>query len=220
MTRVIIADDHPIVRHGLRRLLGRQPDLEVVGEATDGAEVVDLLARCPTDVLVLDLSLPHLRGLELVHAIRERHPAVRILVFSVQPEDRLGLYLLEAGVAGYLCKDNGVEAVLEAVRVVARGQRFRTPALVALETAARRADPATAPHDRLSPRERQVFDQLLTGATVGAIADELEISASTTSNHLARIREKLGVESNGEVLVYAARAGLALGGVLPSPTSG
>ena len=97
MIRVIIADDHPIVRHGLRRLLELEPDLKVVAEAADGAEVLELVSAVPCEVLVLDLSLPHIRGLELVHLLRERFPALRILVFSVQPEDVLTLHLLDAG---------------------------------------------------------------------------------------------------------------------------
>lgn len=207
MIRVLIADDHPIIRHGLRRLLDRQPDITVVGEAPDGAEVIRLLGELTCDVLVLDLSLPHIRGLELVLLVRERHPALRILIFSVQPEDQLSLHLLEAGVAGYLSKDQGVEAVLEAVRQVATGRPYQTERLQALaRTTLTPRD--RLPHEQLSLRERQVFDRLIEGRSVSAISDELEISASTVSNHLSRIREKLGVQHSGEILVYAARVGL------------
>lgn len=207
MIRVIIADDHPIVRHGLRRLLDLERDLSVVAEAADGAELVERLAAVPCDVLVLDLSLPHIRGLDLIHLVRERHPRLRILVFSVQPEDLLSLHLLDAGVAGYLNKDGGVDLVATAIREVAAGRRYLSAALeqLALDRSARLA---LVPHDRLSARERQVFQRLIEGMTVNAIAAELEISDSTASNHLARIREKLGVSSNGEVLLYAARVGL------------
>ncbi|MCB9797095.1 MAG: response regulator transcription factor [Alphaproteobacteria bacterium] len=207
MIRVLVADDHPIVRHGLRRLINLQSDMQVVGEAADGAEVIQLLEVCPCEVIVLDLSLPHIRGLELVHLIRERLPALRILVFSVQPEDILSLHLIEAGVAGYLSKDRGVEAVIEAIREVAAGRRYLTERLRELAYGRLREDDRP-PHERLSLRERQVFDRLIQGMSVSAIANELEISASTASNHLSKVREKLGVEHNGEVLVYAARAGL------------
>jgi len=207
MIRVLIADDHPIVRHGLRRLVQLQDDMMVVGEAKDGAEVVQLLGVCPCDVIVLDLSLPHIRGLELVYLVRERWPDLRILVFSVQPEDRLSLHLLEAGVAGYLSKDRGVEAVLDGVRVVAGGERFLSDTMKELAFGHRSTE-QRAPHERLSVRERQVFDLLVRGMSVSAIASEIEVSPSTTSNHLASIRTKLGVTHNGEVLVYAARVGL------------
>lgn len=207
MIRVLIADDHPIVRHGLRRLINLEPDLDVVGEAADGAEVVQLLEVLSFDVIVLDLSLPHIRGLELIHLIRERRPELRILVFSVQPEDVLSLHLLEAGVAGYLNKDHGVELVVTAIREVAGGGVFLSPRL--RELAFQRIEKQErVPHERLSTRERQVFDRLVQGMSVSAIAAELEISASTTSNHLAQIRVKLGVDHNGEVMVYAARVGL------------
>lgn len=207
MIHVVIADDHPIVRHGLRRLISLQPDMTVTAEAADGAEVVRLLASTRCDVLVLDLSLPHIRGLELVLLLREQHPSVKILIFTVQPEDNLSLYLLEAGVRGYLSKHHGVDAVTDAIRKIQQGQRYLSDELRQMEASWRHTS-RRAPHDQLSRRERQVFDRLIQGMSVSAIADELEISTSTASNHLARVRDKLGVQHNGEVLVYAARAGL------------
>ena len=207
MIRVIIADDHPIVRHGLRRLIDLEPDLRVVAEAADGAEVVALVSAVAADVLVLDLSLPHIRGLELVHLLRERHPKLPILVFSVQPEDMLSLHLLDAGVSGYINKDRDVDQVTTAIRAVAAGRRHLSAGLARL-VEARGRDSALAPHERLSARERQVFVLLLQGMSVNAIAAELEIGDSTASNHLSQVREKLGVKTTAEVLLYAARAGL------------
>jgi two-component system invasion response regulator UvrY len=208
MIRVLIADDHPIVRHGLCRLLRLEPDLEVVGEAADGAEVIARIQETQADVLILDLSLPHLRGLELLHEVREQAPSLRVLIFSVQPEDRFALHLLDSGAAGYLCKADGVDAVVTAVRTVAAGRPYLSAALEAHRLADLNAPRDRAPHDRFSPRERQIFDLLLVGTTVNAIAAELEISPSTASNHLARMRAKLGVQTNAEVLVYAVRSGL------------
>ncbi|MCK6521748.1 response regulator transcription factor [Myxococcota bacterium] len=207
MIRVIVADDHPLLRSGLRRLFEAQSNLRLVAEAVNGAEVLEKLAEHPCDVLILDLSLPFLRGLELVRAVAERYPALRILIYSVQPEDRLSLHLLDAGAAGYLSKDQGAEALLRAIQVVARGERYLSPALRDVEG---RDPEATqlAPHERLSARELAVFHLMLRGMNVADIADELEIQASTASNHLARIREKLGVQTNGEVMLYAFRAGL------------
>ncbi|HMV68379.1 MAG TPA: response regulator transcription factor [Myxococcota bacterium] len=206
MIRVLVADDHPIVRHGICQLIDLEPDMRVIDQAVDGSELVEKLGQASCDVLVLDLSLPHIRGLELLHLIKERWPKLTVLIFTVQPEDTFALYMLEAGAAGYLCKDRGVDAVLSAIRTVARGQRYLSPRLAELALD-HGAQPGT-PHERFSSRERQVFDRLIQGMSVTAIAAELEISASTTSNHLARIREKLGVENNGEVMIYAARARL------------
>lgn len=206
MIRVMVADDHPIVRLGLRRMIELEPDLHVAAEARDGAEVIELLGRFTVDVLVLDLSLPHIRGLELIQLVHERHPSVRILIFTVQPEDLLSLHMLDAGADGYLNKDRHVDLLLTAIREVAAGRRYLSPALQQLCLDQRKA--AIAPHERLSAREREVFHLLLSGMSVSAIAGELEISASTASNHLSHIREKLGVESNGEVLLYASRVGI------------
>ncbi|MEZ4450539.1 MAG: response regulator transcription factor [Nannocystaceae bacterium] len=206
MIRVIVADDHPIVRHGLGRLIDLEPDLTLVAEAADGAALLEVLGRQPCDVLVLDLSLPYLRGLELLAAIKERWPTLAVLVFSVHPEDNFSLYLMDAGAAGYLSKDRMIDHVLGAIRCVAAGRLYITDRLAELRQ--ERGSDALAPHQRLSAREHQVFTLMIQGMNVSAIAAELEISASTASNHVSRIREKLGVESNGEILVYAARAGL------------
>lgn len=207
MIRVVVADDHPLLRSGLRRVIDAQPGMQLVAEAEDGAALLEVLAAHPCEVLILDLSLPYMRGLELVRAVVERYPALRILIYSVQPEDRLSLHLLDAGAAGYLSKDQGAEALLRAVRQVARGERYLSPTLRALEAQAP-GEPQRPPHERLSARELEVFQLLLRGMNVSDVADELEIQASTASNHIARIREKLGVNTNGEVLLYAFRAGL------------
>ena len=205
MIRVGVADDHPLLRSGLRRVFEAQTHIKLVLEAEDGAVLLTKLAAQPCDVLVLDLSLPYLRGIELVRAVVERHPALRVLIYSVQPEDRLSLHLLDAGAAGYLSKDQGADELLRAIQTVASGKRYLTPTLRELVA----LDPEkSAPHERLSSRELAVFQLLLRGMNVADIADELEIQASTASNHLARIREKLGVQTNGEVMLYAFRAGL------------
>ncbi len=204
-TRVVIADDHPIVRDGLRRLLGQLPDLQVVGEAADGADVVQVLDTWPCDVVILDLSLPHLQGLELVQLVRERFPAVAVVVFTMQRPDLLGRGLVAAGIVGYVRKDQPPADLVRAVRSAAAG-RVDLPA--ELLDAGAAAGQAALAHERLSVREAQVFQLLLRGLAVKDIALELEISASTASNHLARIREKLGLVSNGEVVLYAMQHGL------------
>ncbi len=204
--RVIIADDHPIIRHGLGRLIALESDMEVVASSKDGADLLHDLAAHPCDVLVLDLSLPHIRGLELLTLVKERWPELAVLIFSVHPEDSFSLHLMDAGAAGYLSKDRGIDLVLAAIRTVAAGRPFITERLAELRR--ERGRDSLAPHQRLSAREHQVFIRMIQGMSVSTIAAELEISASTASNHVSRVREKLGVEHNGEILVYAARAGL------------
>ncbi len=206
MIRVAIADDHPIVRDGIRRLLASQPDIQVVAEAADGADVVQILQTWPCEVLILDLSLPHLQGLELVRLVRSDFPSVAVVVFTMQREDVLGRSLVAAGVCGYVRKDRPLEELVRAVRRAASGQRDLPPSLAGAAAAPLPA--GSAPHLSLSAREAQVFHRMAAGVQVKDIALELEISASTASNHVARVREKLGVRTNGEVVLYASQHGL------------
>lgn len=204
MIRVAIADDHPIVRDGIRRLLVRQHDVEVVAEASDGADIVRVLATWPCDVVVLDLSLPHMQGLELVQLVRDRFPDVAIVVFTMQHPEVLGRGLLAAGIRGYVRKDRPLEELVRAVRRAASG-RFDLPPELAAPSS---SDSGALLHSQLSAREAQVFQRMAEGVAIKDIAAELEISPSTASNHVARVREKLGVRTNGEVVLYALRHGL------------
>ncbi len=203
MINVMIADDHPIIREGLSRLINLEPDMEVVAEAVDGPEALQVLQTADCDVIVLDLSLPHIRGLELLALVKEMHPTVRVLIFSVQPESRFSLYLMDVGASGYLSKDQPFTSVLSAIRTIASGQPFITKRMSKIRSECNNSQAAA--HQRLSAREYQVFARLIEGMSVSLIAAELEILSSTVSNHLSRVREKLGVTHNGEVLLYAAQ---------------
>jgi len=203
MIKVIIADDHPIIREGLSRLINLEPDMDVVAEAVDGPEALEVLKTEDCDVIVLDLSLPHIRGLELLALVKEMSPSVRVLIFSVQPESRFSLYLMDAGASGYLSKDRSITSVISAIRTIASGQTFITQRIS--EIRAECSGSHLAAHQGLSAREYQIFARLIEGMSVSLIAAELEISASTVSNHLSRVRDKLGVTHNGEVLLYAAQ---------------
>ncbi len=204
MIRVLLADDHAIVRQGLRTLLAGQPDLTVVGEATDGEEVLLRLADTPCDVLILDLSLPKTSGLELLRRIRALSlPApVHILILTMYPEDQLAAHLLSQGASAYLCKSRSPAELLAALREVARGGRYVTQALEDLPAA------PVLPHERLTPREYQAFVLLISGKTVSEVAHALDLSLPTVSNHVARIRDKLGAASTGDIILYAHRVGL------------
>lgn len=207
MIRVILADDHAIVRHGIRQLVDSQRDMRVVAEVDDGAAVLPTVARTPCDVLVLDLSLPHVGGLEILRRAADEAPGLNILVLSMYPEDQLALHLLQQGAKGYLHKSRDPREVLAAIRQVATGERHVTQTLEDLAFE-RQEDGASAPHDALTPRERQVFVQLVDGRLVSEIAGELDLSPSTVSNHVARIKDKLGADSIAGLVRYAQRTGL------------
>jgi DNA-binding NarL/FixJ family response regulator len=205
--RVVLADDHAIVRHGVKKLIETQPDLEVVGELSDGYNVVEFLEKNPSDVLLLDLSLPRVSGVECLRRIKSRGVPVRVIVLSMYPEDQLALHLLREGASGYLSKDRSPSELLVAIREVAGGGQYLTDTLRALEHEVGTVE-TVLPHESLTPRESQVFQRLIVGRTVSDIAAELDLNASTVSNHVARIKEKLQAQSVGDILRYAHRVGL------------
>jgi len=207
MIRVLIADDHVVVRKGIARLLNTQPDMLVLAEASDGMEVLRLAAGTGGDVLVLDLTLPGLSGVELLRRVRARAPALPVVVLTMHPEGALSRQCLDAGACAYLCKDRPPADLLAAVRAAAAGARSPEPAAAA--PAGAQSEPGTGlTHERLSPREREVFDYLVQGFPVSHIAEVMRLSPSTVSCHLAAVRQKLGAGSVAEVLLYAHRAGL------------
>lgn len=208
MIRIFLADDHAIVRQGLRRLIEEQDGMCVVGEAADGRAVLLAEGKETWDLLVLDLSLPKVGGLEVLRRLREEHPKLRIVVLSMYPEDQYGLRLIQEGAAAYLSKELSASDVLAALRVVASGGTYLSPAITA-QMRQRPTNGSSPAHANLSAREHQVFTLIFQGQTVTDIAAELNLSASTVSTHVARIKEKLGVRSIGEIVAYAHRAGLA-----------
>lgn len=208
MIRVILVDDHAIVRHGVRRLLDEQADMRVVAEVDDGAAVVDTVRATECDVLVLDLSLPHRGGLDILAELRETAPRLRVVVLSMYPEDQLALHLLRAGASAYLNKQRDPAELLAAIRRVAAGGRYLTETLADLALVHRDGGGAGPPHHTLTARERQVFFLLIEGHGISEVAAELELSASTVSNHVAAIKEKLGAGSVCEIVRYASRVGL------------
>lgn len=205
MMKIFIADDHPIVRHGLRQLLSGQSGMSVVGEAADGRQVLLAEGKEKWDVLILDLSLPRVSGIEVLRRLHAERPELRILVLSAYPEDQYALRLLHEGASGYLAKERAPEELLSALHVVARGGTYVSPGVE--ERAHDRATNAP-PHASLSAREYQVFVLIFQGHTVSEIAAELNLSVSTVSNHLGKVREKLAVRTLGEIVGYAHRAGL------------
>lgn len=206
--RIFIADDHPIVRQGLRRIVEADTGLAIAGEAGDAAALLLALETAATDLVLLDVSMPGGPFLETLRALRERHPTVRVLVLSVHPEDQWAVRALRAGASGYLTKDHSPDQLLEAIRRVYRGGKYVSPTLA--EQLASQLDVAGqhAPHELLSDREFEVMRRLGSGLTVTQVASELGLSAKTVSTYRSRILEKMAVDSNADLVRYAARYGL------------
>lgn len=207
MINIFIADDHAIVRNGLRQLLEQQTDMRVVGEAADGRAVLTAPDRETWDLLILDLSLPKVSGIEVLRRLREDLPRLRIVVLSMYPEDQYGLRLIQEGASAYVSKDLDVADLLQALRAVAAGGTYLSQALT--EQIRQGAMGATTPaHGELTAREHQVFTLLIQGSTVTEIAAELNLSVSTVSNHVGKIKEKLGARTVADIVSYAHRMGL------------
>ena len=206
--RIFIADDHPIVRQGLRRIVEEDAGLVLSGEAGDATALLKALETAATDLVLLDVSMPGGPFLETLRALRERHPTIRVLVLSVHPEDQWAVRALKAGASGYLTKDHSPDQLLEAIRRVYRGGKYVSPTLA--ERLASQLDNGgqRAPHELLSDREFEVMRRLGSGLTVSQIATELGLSAKTVSTYRTRILEKMAVATNADLVQYAARYGL------------
>lgn len=206
MIRVFIADDHAIVRHGLRQLIDAQLDMRVVGEARDGRQVLLAEGKQDWDLLLLDLSLPKVNGLEVLRRLKKELPQLRVVALSMYPEEQYAARVLHEGAAAYVSKQQPPEDLLQALRTVMRGGTYVSQAGELPRDTELRADPA--PHEKLSAREYQIFTLILQNRTPSEIAAELNLSLSTVSNHLAHVKDKLGVRTLGEIISYGHRAGL------------
>lgn len=208
MIRVFIADDHAIVREGVKRLIENESDLVVVGEADTGATVIERAKAEAWDVLVLDLTLPDLNGLEVLKQVKAARPRCRVLILTMQNEDQYALRILKAGADGYLTKGRPGTEILDAIRKIAAGGKYLTPRLAELLLSTR-TDADREPHEMLTDREHDVLVMIGRGKTPSAVANELGLSPSTVSTHISRIKTKLGLDSVGQLVQYAVRAGLA-----------
>jgi two-component system, NarL family, invasion response regulator UvrY len=201
--RVLIADDHPVVRHGLRQMLAQESDVTVVGEARDGPEVIDLCGRVAWDVAVLDYQMPGKNGLELVKELRQRFPGRSVLILSMYPEDTYAVRALKAGASGYLTKESAPEDLVAAIRKVAAGGKYISQALGERLALDLEDDRGTPTHESLSDREYQIMWMIVSGKALTQIGQELGLSPNTISTYRARILRKMGMKSNAELLHYA-----------------
>lgn len=203
--KLLLADDHPVVRQGLRLIVERTTDLSVVAEAPTAADALRLGRDPGWDVMVLNLTFPDGHGLDVLAAVKEARPNSAILVFSMHLDSQLALRALRGGASGYISKDSAPDVVLDAIRKTAAGRRFVSQWLAEQLVMAANGDLQAPPHARLSEREFQVMLRLATGERVGDIADALALSVKTVSTYRSRILEKLGVSTNAEIAGYAIR---------------
>jgi two-component system, NarL family, response regulator NreC len=221
--RVVIVDDHELVRQGVRALLHPEADIEVVGQAGDGLAALELVERLRPDVVVADLMLPGLGGLELTRQVIRRSPGTRVVVLSMHAEEPFVLGALDHGASAYVLKDAGIAELLRAIREAARGRRYLSPPLSdkAVSAYVRRRDTAGAPDDPyegLTPRERQVLHLAAEGLGNAVIAERLGISARTAETHRARLLHKLSLRNQTELVRWAIRRGIIpLEGGRPRP---
>ena len=208
MIRVLLADDHAVVRTGFRLLLQTQSDVSVVGEAASGEAACQLYTELVPDVLVLDLAMPGMGGLETLKRIRAKHAQARVLALSAHDDPVHARRALQEGALGFLSKRSAPETLLEAVTVVAAGRRFIDASLAQKLALAEVEGAGKSPVERLSEREFDVFMRLAQGATVQKIAEDLKISASTVGTHLYNIKQKLHVVNQSELTLIAIRHGL------------
>jgi DNA-binding NarL/FixJ family response regulator len=207
--RVLLADDHPVVRAGIRQILAEAPDVTVAGEAVDGPDVVRAVAALKPDVLLLDITMPGAPFLTLLESLRRNHTRTAVLVLSMHAEDRYAIRALRAGAAGYLSKERSPALLLEAIRQVASGRRYVSASL-AEHLAADLATGTMEAHEALSPREYTVLCLLAAGKTVKAIAAELKLSPKTVSTFRSRILRKMQLHTNADLVRYAAEHELEL----------
>jgi len=205
MATVLIADDYPVVRAGLRHLLKEETSITEVGEATSRIEMLDKLQSAKWDLLILGISLPDHNALKILRHIRADHPDTTVLVHSDFPERQYGIAVLRAGAAGYVGKDSASEALLTAVRALLQGHRHISTNLAELLLTAQIVNSDRPLHSFLSKREFQIFCEIAAGRTVSSLACELSLSPKTVSTHRKRILEKMGLTSNAELTTYAFR---------------
>ena len=205
MIRALVADDHAVVRRGLKDLFGESGDIVVEGEATSGQELLDQVEQKPWDVVVLDINLPDRNGLDLLGEVKRRNPDLPVLILTMYAEEHYAVRAMRAGAAGYVTKESAPEELIQAVRKVVNRGRYVSPGLA--ERLAHWVDGASdkPPHERLSTREFQIFLMLASGRAVSQAADDLCLSVKTVSTYRARVLEKMDLKSNADLTLYAVR---------------
>ncbi|HSP06032.1 MAG TPA: response regulator transcription factor [Acidobacteriota bacterium] len=205
MLRILIGDDHALIREGLKKILKAAQDIAVVSEAQNAREVIEEVKKQELDVVILDISLPGKSGLELLKDLKQDYPRLPVLILSMHPEDRFAVRALKAGAAGYVTKESAVEELVKAIRKVVQGRKYVSPALAEKLAFDLETDTGKAPHENLSDREYQVLCLIAVGKSVREIAGELFLSISTVNTYRARILEKMNMKTDAELIRYAVQ---------------
>lgn len=213
MTRVLIADDQSLVRIGLRKIIASEPGLEVIAEASDGKSAITAALKLRPEVVLMDIRMPVVDGIDATRQITESAPGVRVLILTTFGLDEYVYGALRAGASGFMLKDAPPEEILGAIRIVARGEALLAPAVTraVIEAFMRHPAPTTRPpkeFDDLTPRERDVFDLIVRGLSNPEISSRLNVSEATAKTHVARVLDKLGVRDRVQAVIYAYERGL------------
>jgi two-component system, NarL family, invasion response regulator UvrY len=208
MIRILIADDHAIVRAGLKQFIADQPDMQITGEAATGSEVIALVRAEQFDVILLDISMPDKSGIDTLKLLKQLRPELPVLMLSGFSEDQYAVNLLRAGASGYVNKEAASAQLVGAIRTVLLGRKFVSPSLAQILANGVTGNADRPLHGELSQREFQIFCKLSGGTAVSKIAEELHLSVKTVSTYRTRVLEKMGMKSNADLTYYAIKNGL------------
>lgn len=206
--KVFITDDHEVVRHGLKHIISQAADIEVIGEAENGAQLLEKIPSLEVDVILMDIEMPEKNGLETLIQLKTLYPDLPVIILSIFQEEQYGLRLINYGAAGYLSKTCPPEQMIDAIKKVSKGGKYITPALSEKLVKNFGTNPEKLLHETLSNREYQVFFMMASGQKLREIASELSISANTVNAHRTNIMRKMGMRSNSELIRYALQNNL------------
>lgn len=203
MINILIADDHVLVREGLKKILKSESDMTVCGEASNASEVFERVRNEETDIVLLDISMPGSTGLEVLEGLKRDYPQLPVLILSMHPEDSFAVRAFKAGASGYITKGSAVEELVQAIRKIVGGGKYVTPTLAEKLASELEIDHTRLPHEMLSNREFQIMRLIAAGKKISAIAEELALAPSTVNTYRVRILEKMNMRSNAELTRYA-----------------
>lgn len=208
MIKILIVDDHPIVRNGLKNIISDESDMKIVCESSTGQQVVDLVKKNEIDIVILDISLPDISGFEVLTRLRNLFPDLPVLMLSVMSEDLYASKTLKAGASGFINKESAPEELITAIRKIVSGGHYISPVFAERIALDIKGNLKKAPHERLSSREFQILTYIASGKAMGKIATELSLSIKTVSTYRTRILEKMNVRSNADLIKYCINEGL------------